>query len=568
MKRPTIREKIPEYLHPFIAEQDPRLYTAIDHASWRYILRVSRAFFAKHAHRKYLDGLAETGISLERIPLISEMDEKLSHFGWRAVPVVGFIPPGAFMEFLSLGVLPIACDMRSAEHISYTPAPDIVHEAAGHAPIIADPDYADYLASYGEIARKVMFSDQDMAVYEAIRTLSDVKEDPRSTEEDIAAAQKRLDETSAGVTWVSEATLLSRMGWWTFEYGLIGSLTSPKIYGAGLLSSVAESYHCLGDAVKKIPFSIDCTQMSYDITKPQPQLYVTPDFETLGRVLEQLAGQMAFRIGGLEALKRAQRSATVTTTELDSGVQISGKLVELLVDQRGQPAYLKFEGPVQLAQGDGEFEGQGADYHKHGYSTPVGVLAGLGKSPAELSDDEIARLRGRFEFTSGVIVEGKVKTVVRRLNRALVIALEQCTVRRGDEILFQPAWGTFDMACGAAVTSAFGGAADRASYLRVTGGFHQKPANPKTNATEGNRGLIPLYARVRQERESRKYDEAALVAVLGDLDKKFPNDWLLRLELLELNGPWQPKARARLEQLAREDQSVAELIKRGLALFA
>ncbi|MFM2153609.1 MAG: hypothetical protein RL199_2044, partial [Pseudomonadota bacterium] len=64
---------IPDHLRPFIARQDPSLYTPIDHAAWRFILKVSKAFFAKTAHRKYLDGLDETGISSERIPLISEM---------------------------------------------------------------------------------------------------------------------------------------------------------------------------------------------------------------------------------------------------------------------------------------------------------------------------------------------------------------------------------------------------------------------------------------------------------------------------------------------------------------
>src|SRR6185437_6285197 len=181
MKKWSVTEKIPDHLLPYIARQDASLYTPIDHASWRYILRVSKAFFSKFAHQKYLDGLVETGISTERIPLIDEMDTKLRRLGWRAVPVSGFIPPAVFMEFQSLGILPIACEMRTLEHLAYTPAPDIVHEAAGHAPIIADPDYAAYLRNYGEVARRAIFSDKDMAVYAAVRALSEVKEDPAST---------------------------------------------------------------------------------------------------------------------------------------------------------------------------------------------------------------------------------------------------------------------------------------------------------------------------------------------------------------------------------------------------
>ena len=93
----------------------------------------------------YALGLEKTGISTERIPDLAEMSQKLEPFGWQAVPVSGFIPPAAFMEMQSLGLLPIACDMRSIEHLTYTPAPDIVHEAAGHAPILIDPEFSIYL---------------------------------------------------------------------------------------------------------------------------------------------------------------------------------------------------------------------------------------------------------------------------------------------------------------------------------------------------------------------------------------------------------------------------------------
>src|SRR2546430_11571880 len=81
-----------------------------------------------------------SGISFERIPRIEEMNDILGKIGWGAVAVDGFIPPAAFMEFQAYKVLVIACDMRQIHHIEYTPAPDIVHEAAGHAPIIVDRD--------------------------------------------------------------------------------------------------------------------------------------------------------------------------------------------------------------------------------------------------------------------------------------------------------------------------------------------------------------------------------------------------------------------------------------------
>src|SRR5690606_26851802 len=146
-------------------------------------------------------------------------------------------PPAIFMEMQARCILPIARDMRSIEHLLYTPAPDIVHEAAGHAPMVAHPEYSQYLKEYAQVAKNAIISSEDMAVYEAIRLLSDVKENPQSTAEEIKAAGNRLQAAVSHVSYVSEATQLSRMNWWTAEYGLIGTLENPKIYGAGLLSS-------------------------------------------------------------------------------------------------------------------------------------------------------------------------------------------------------------------------------------------------------------------------------------------------------------------------------------------
>jgi phenylalanine-4-hydroxylase len=562
---------IPPYLRPYIVRQDASLYTPMDHASWRFILKIARAFFARHAHQKYLDGLRETGISTERIPLIEEMDLRLRDHGWRAVAVSGFIPPAVFMEFLSLGILPIACDMRTIEHLAYTPAPDIVHEAAGHAPILADPEYAEYLFEYGELAKKVIFSKHDLDVYQAIRVLSDVKEDPRSSEADIAHAQTRLDAANAAVEYESEATLLSRMGWWTFEYGLVGPLDDPKIYGAGLLSSLGESYHFLGPGVKRVPFSIRCTEVTYDITRPQPQLFVARDFHALTEGLREFAATMAFRRGGLESLEKAQRAQTVTTTELDSGVQISGVLARVL-SELGEPYYLGWSGPCQLAVGDRELPGHGPAYHAQGFGTPIGKLRSPAKRARELVETDFTHPRARLEFQSGVVVTGVFKGLLREGSVTRVVTFEDCTVSRGGEILFRPEWGTFDMACGEEAPSVFGGAADRQSYLEATGGFHQEPGKPKTNLTESNRPLNALYARVRAARATGAAGAAAeLAAVHAELERSHPHDWLLRYELLELaNGSeaaWVPAARRRLEEIAASSREKGEMITRGLALL-
>ena len=151
------RNNLPKYLNKYITKQDYSLYTAIDQAVWRYVMYISVPFYKEHAHPVYLEGLQKTGIPLDQIPNINSMDQKLDTFGWGAVAVKGFIPPTAFMDMLANKVLAIGVDIRTAEHLMYTPAPDIIHETAGHAPIIADEDYANYLCSYGEISKKAIY---------------------------------------------------------------------------------------------------------------------------------------------------------------------------------------------------------------------------------------------------------------------------------------------------------------------------------------------------------------------------------------------------------------------------
>lgn len=564
---------IPQHLLRYVVQQESALYTPVDHSTWRFILKISRAFFKTHAHQKYLDGLELTGISPDTIPEISEMDQKLTRFGWRAVAVSGFIPPSVFMEFLSLGVLPIACDMRKREHLAYTPAPDIVHEAAGHAPIIADPDYADYLRSYGEISRKAIYSKSDIDVYLAIRDLSEIKEDPAATSAQIHAAQKRLDQALSEMTASSEATRLARMGWWTFEYGLIGDLKAPKIYGAGLLSSVSESFHCLGPNVKRVAFSTDCADTSYDITRPQPQLFVAPDFDTLKAGLESLADTMAFRLGGTQALEIGKTANALVTVELDSGIQATG-VIDTYLSQNARVDFFRLSGPVQLAYQDQELPGHGIWLHAHGFSSPIGRVKtpqGL-KKVQDLTDQEFKV--GRLEFESGIVLEGLFIESLRREGRALIARFDACTITNDSELLYDPAWGRFDLACGAEVRSVFGGAADRRTYPDPLQGNVVR--RQKSNLTLESRALNTLTYQVQSLRslshapDVRERECRRLWKDLSESkDKIVQTDWLIRYELLEILTQNQialdliPIVRKEIENLTRNDPTLTELAKRG-----
>jgi phenylalanine-4-hydroxylase len=534
-----IIEQIPPHLRQYVVEQDYSRYTPLEQATWRFTLRQLKSFLSKNAHDCYIAGLTKTGIDVESIPRIEVMCEKLQEFGWTAVPVSGFIPPAAFMELQSLNILPIACDMRSIDHILYTPAPDIVHEAAGHAPILVDEQFASYLKEYAQVAKKAIISSEDLSQYEAIRDLSDIKEDPRSTPEQIQAAEKRLTELNASISHVSEASLLGRMNWWTAEYGLIGDLQKPKIFGAGLLSSIGESRKCLLDSVKKLPLSVDCINTSYDITEQQPQLFVAQTFADLSKVLRELEERLSFRRGGPHGMQTAIKAKTVNTVVLNTGLQISGVVSEVLTDSDDRIIYYKLSGPTQLCANDAQLKGHDKGYHAHGFSSPLGLLKNTTSCLSQATPLELQKMgidvgqKARLEFDSGVIVSGQIKSFLRgQDNQLFIVAFDNCTVKHNEHILFHPDWGTFDMAVGSTVDSVFGGPADRVSF-GMTDSFVKKvvPAKaPSERSLQKNK----LYQKIRSLRESQNIPAEHIESLFHELHTHFPEQWLAFIELLEL----------------------------------
>src|SRR6201982_3699026 len=413
-------QSLPKHLLQFAVDQRYEEYTPVDHAVWRFIMRQNIFFLKEYAHKIYFQGLLDTGISFERIPRIEEMNDILGRIGWGAVAVDGFIPPAAFMEFQAYKVLVIACDMRQIHHIEYTPAPDIVHEAAGHAPIIVDREYSEYLQRFGEVGAKAMSSKKDFELYQAIRHLSILKEQPDADQKEVDEATKLVEHRQKTLGEPSEMALLSRLHWWTVEYGLIGALEDPKIYGAGLLSSIGESVSCLEPAVKKIPYSIDAMNQPFDITTKQPQLFVCRDFQHLKDVLEEFAGKMAYQVGGLEGINKAIECQNVTTCEYSSGVQVSGIFTEVIADGTDSPIYLRTTGKTALAFQAKELESHGIDYHKDGFGSPIGKWKQTSTSPESLTNDQLHALgivedkKAKLEFVSGIVVSGKVEKIVRR----------------------------------------------------------------------------------------------------------------------------------------------------------
>ncbi|MFB0828691.1 aromatic amino acid hydroxylase [Brevibacillus laterosporus] len=573
---------IPVHLKQFVVDQDYDKYTPIDQAVWRYVMRQNYNFLGKRAHTAYLDGLQASGISIEKIPNIREMNRCLSEIGWGAVSIDGFIPAVSFFDFQAHQILPIACDIRTYDHVAYTPAPDIIHEAAGHAPIIKDQKYRDYLKIFGEIGSKAISSRADYELYESIRYLSIVKEDINATEEQVLAAEEDLARKTAAVTEVSEATQLSRLYWWTVEYGLIGDADQPQIYGAGLLSSVGESMSCLTDGVKKIPFSLDaCIETDFDITKPQPQLFVCRDFDQLIEAVLEMKERMAVHLGGTESLHKAINSGQITTSVYSSGLQVSGTLHHLILDDQGEAIYIATEGPTALAFGAIELVGHDKSYHSHGFSSPIGKIKGNEKPLEDWTDAELEAydlVVGKKTvvcFASGVEVVGRVSYIDRMQDKVVLIGFDECSVRYQERMLFQAEWGTYDMAVGAEIVSVYAGAADREKFQS---GTHQ-PSETQTRRpiyTDVQKRQQQLYQIVRNLRIEEGAEEElpeSLQAIRQELDASYPNDWLLRLEILEIMMDHHfPEAdcqrlHAQIKAIGDADHELAVLIANGLSLL-
>jgi len=568
-------DRLPKHLKQFIKPQDYADYTPINQAVWRYVMRKNVSYLSKVAHSSYLDGLKKTGLEIDAIPNMYGMNRILKEIGWAAVAVDGFIPPNAFMEFQAYNVLVIASDIRQLEHIEYTPAPDIIHEGAGHAPIIANPEYAEYLRRFGEIGCKAISSTHDYEMYEAVRLLSILKEAEDTPQAEIDAAEQNVNNLQNNMDKLSEMAQIRNLHWWTVEYGLIGSIENPKIYGAGLLSSIGESAWCMTDKVKKIPYNISAAQQPFDITKPQPQLYVTPDFAFLSMVLEEFAHNMALRTGGLSGIEKLIHSKAIGTIELSTGIQISG-LFTKVIEHEGKPIYMQTSGKTALSYREKELVGHGTTYHSGGFGSPIGKLKGINLAIEDMSPRDLRAYdiyeseKVTLEFEGNITVSGTIITGSRNLRGDIIlIHFTDCTVTHNDTVLFKPEWGTYDMAVGKKVISAFSGPADIDSFDRITHVASSHTIKPKKSLEREE--LEQLYLAIRNLREG-KASGLSVIEVFEILKSNHPNDWLLCVEIVELLQMEKNKALAstvlgHLKQLQEVRPEIAHLIEAGLRLI-
>ncbi|MBT5595950.1 MAG: aromatic amino acid hydroxylase [Flavobacteriaceae bacterium] len=573
MENNPIIDQLPDHLKQYIKPQNYESYTAINQSVWKYVMRSNISFLKKHAHDFYITGLEKACISVDKIPNMYGMNRILKDIGWAAVAVDGFIPPSAFMEFQSYNVLIIASEIRQLKNIEYTPAPDIIHESAGHAPFLANPEYSEYLRRFGQIGSKAISSSYDWEMFIAIRDLSILKETVGSTKREIDISQEKVIQLQNTKKEFSEMELIRNIHWWTVEYGLIGSLENFKIYGAGLLSSIGESKWCLDKKVIKKHYTIEAAYQKFDITKPQPQLFVIPDFSHLSKVLEKLADQMSLRKGGIEGLKKLINSKQLGTIEFSTGLQISGVFNNYISNPNDsiKTAYLSTNSKTALSYRNKELIGHSINYHSTGFGSPIGKLKKSNLAIEDMSPSDLELfgiIEGKetsLEFESGVIVKGSIITGIRNVfGKILLISFKDCLVTFEDEILFQPSWGIYDMAVGKEITSAYSGVADNSSFKIEKRNYKSTPISkvPKSNN---------LYKEVEKFSSSRFSSKEK-----GTLFKKIistsPDNWLVVLNFYEvcLNNSffdYSEKALLYLKKIMKDFPEYYNLIKNGIDII-
>ena len=569
-----VTSKLPKSLHSFIVKQPYTEYTFQNQAVWRYVMRLNVDFLKNVAHESYINGLKLTGISIDEIPRMEGMNRILKDIGWAAVAVDGFIPPNAFMAFQAHNVLVISSEIRTIDHIGYTPAPDIIHEAAGHAPIIANAEYSEYLRRFGELGSKAISSEEDDKIFDAIRELSILKENPNSTLQDINNATKKVEEMQKNIGELSEMAKIRNLHWWSVEYGLIGDIDNPKIYGAGLLSSIEESKDCLSKSIKKIPYSIEAADTNFDITSAQPHLFVTPTFSHLSYVLEKFANQMCVRVGGLSSVEKVIESKKIGTIELSTGIQISSVFTRVISND-DKPIYIQASSPTALSNNNKELIGHGTNYHKDGFGSPIGKLEGINLAIEDMSPKDLEAygiIEGEYvelKFEGGVLVRGVIITGKRDIKGKIqLISFKDCSVKYKDEILFKPDWGVYDMAVGKKVVSVFAGPADDNSFLNN----YKLPKSTSEQIVYDNKNLQlhKLYGEVKNIRQSGQIELKKISSIYNNIISNYNHEWLILLEIYEIlfetKSDLRDKVKKSLTELRKNDK-FTDLIDNGLKLI-
>jgi len=218
-------------------------YSTEEHALWRTIRDALEPAHRRHACAEYLEAARRLDLPRDSIPQLSEVSARVREIsGFRLEPVAGLVAPRVFLESLADGVFLCTQYIRHHSTPFYTPEPDVVHELLGHALTLASPRLAQLNRLFGEAVRRTTSSE--------------------------------------------ELERLSRVYWFTIEFGVVREDGEVKAYGTGLLSSAGE-LEAMGGAELRPLDPVEATRTEYDPTRFQPVLFCADSFDEMCEALKR-----------------------------------------------------------------------------------------------------------------------------------------------------------------------------------------------------------------------------------------------------------------------------------------
>lgn len=248
----TDKGKVPVYATG-VVQQPWDDYSAVDHQVWQQLYRRQREVLQGRACDAFLQAQDAMGMTPDHIPKFSELNTVLGQAtGWQLIGVEGLLPELDFFDHLANRRFPVTWWIRRPDQLDYIEEPDLFHDLFGHVPLLMLPEFADYMQAYGRGGVKAHGIGPEALVH------------------------------------------LTRLYWYTVEFGLIRQPDGLRIYGSGIVSSAGESVHCLDSAapnrigfdlrrIMRTRYRIDSYQKTYFVIDSFQQLMdaTAPDFRPI-----------------------------------------------------------------------------------------------------------------------------------------------------------------------------------------------------------------------------------------------------------------------------------------------
>lgn len=233
--------------------QDYGMYLPEHHEVWAALCHRQNNALKDRACSQFREGLEKISLDFSNVPRLADINDRITPItGWKAQAVPGYLDSRYFFQCLQRRVYPTTITLRDGDSMDYIEEPDIFHDVFGHVALMADPIYGELMRTFGDI-HGVATSDQDVLE-------------------------------------------MTRLFWFTIEFGLIQQDGQTRILGSGLLSSHGEAIHCLSARVDRKPFMIaDVVAQPFRVDVFQDVLFIAESLEQLIEAAKVLLYQIKER---------------------------------------------------------------------------------------------------------------------------------------------------------------------------------------------------------------------------------------------------------------------------------